>query len=127
MNNEIAHDTSEMNALFVHSSIDDAGLSVHEFRIVCHIARRSGKGDAFPSAKSMAEVCRMKRNTVFKSLKVLQERNILVKKKREGTSSIYVITKPSQWKKPVSPNGTTTRIPKRDYTRTKWGYTKDIP
>lgn len=102
---KLHHDHSEMNALFIHSAIDDAGLSVHEFRLVCHLARRSGKGDAFPSAETMAKVCRMKRDTVFSALKVLAERNIVTLKRRKGQSSLYIINKPSQWKEPVPRNG----------------------
>ena len=107
---QIHQDNSEMNALFIHSAIDDAGLSVHEFRIVCHLARRTGKGEAFPSAESMSKVCRMKRDTVFSALKVLAERNIVTLKRRKGQSSIYTINKPSTWKEPVPRNGAT---PKR--------------
>ena len=104
---KIHHDQSEMNTLFIHSAIDDAGLSVHEFRLVCHLARRTGKGEAFPSAESMAKVCRMKRDTVFAALKGLAERNIVTLKRRKGQSSVYTINKPSRWKEPVPRNGAT--------------------
>ena len=112
---KIQHDQSEINAIFIHSAIDDAGLSVHEFRLVCHLARRAGNGEAFPSAESMARVCKMKRDTVFKVLKSLKGRNIVTVKQRDGDSNLYRINKPSVWKN--SPPAT--RPPKRGSP--EWG------
>jgi hypothetical protein len=46
--------------LFVHSSVDDAGLSPGAMRVLVHFARRANKnGRAWPSIRELAEVCRM--------------------------------------------------------------------
>lgn len=83
--------------IFVHSMIDDAGLSANEFRVYCHIARRAGAGLAFPSGDSIAEVCRMNKKTVWTVLAALEERKMITRKNRKGTSNAYVLTTPDEW------------------------------
>lgn len=84
--------------IFVHSSLDDAGLTANEFRVYCHLARRSGHaGDAFPSAQTISEVCRMHRDTVWEALRTLQSRGMVQRAPRPGLSTLYVLTTPDQW------------------------------
>lgn len=83
--------------IFVHSMIDDAGLSANEFRVYCHIARRAGAGLAFPSGDSIAEVCRMNKKTVWTVLASLEERKMVTRRNRKGTSNAYVLTTPDEW------------------------------
>jgi DNA-binding MarR family transcriptional regulator len=105
---KLVTDTSEMNVIFVHSALDDAGLLAPDFRIYCHLSRRAGASGAFPSVASIAKVCRLERKTVFASLARLEERGMVTRIIRPGTSNVYVLTKPSQWL-PV-PNGTPSRL-----------------
>jgi hypothetical protein len=100
MSDKIFQDQSEMSVIFVHSSLDDANLSVFAFRIYCHIARRAnGKGSAFPGADSMSAVCGMGRTKVKEAVKELEERNMLqVIRSSGGTkSNVYLLTPPSKW------------------------------
>ena len=48
---ELHQDTSEMNVIFVHSRLDDYGLPAPSFRVYCHLARRAGRGSAWPAAR----------------------------------------------------------------------------
>ena len=80
-------------------SLDDAGLTVHQFRIAWHLILWVETGKCPPSAESMAWACRMKRDTVFKALKALQERNIIRKIPRKGLPCDYVIAMPKHWRK----------------------------
>ena len=86
------------SVLFVHSSLDDAGLTANEFRVYCHLARRAGNtGDAFPSVQTIADVCRMNRDTVWAALKSLTARGMLQRVPRPGLSTVYVLTTPEHW------------------------------
>lgn len=92
------------SVLFVHSSLDDAGLTANEFRVYCHLARRAGTaGDAFPSAQTVADVCRMHKDTVWEVLRSLEARGMVQRQPRPGLSTIYVLTTPDQWKKQGNP------------------------
>ncbi len=58
--------------MFVHSCLDDYGLTASEFRVYGHLVRRASKTDkAWPKVKNMAHVCRLHPNTVRRSLKRL--------------------------------------------------------
>ena len=57
---------------FVPGALDDAGLSPQEFRVLCHLWRRRPHGKDQPSQKSIAAVCRMKRETVREVTKALE-------------------------------------------------------
>ena len=97
---KIFQDQSGMNVIFVHSSLDDAGLSVYAFRVYCHIARRANRtGSAFPGADSMADVCGMGRTKIKEAVKELEERNMLVVHRTSGgtKSNIYVLTSQAKW------------------------------
>ena len=86
------------SVLFVHSSLDDAGLTANEFRVYCHLARRAGSaGDAFPAVQTVADVCRMNRDTVWAVLKSLTARGMLQRVPRSGLSTVYVLTTPEHW------------------------------
>jgi DNA-binding MarR family transcriptional regulator len=64
---------------FVPGWLDDAGLSQAEFRLYCHLCRRADNrtGIAWPDADSIAKVCQMARNTVWSSLRRLEERGLI--------------------------------------------------
>ncbi len=98
MSEVLQQDRSEFNVLYVHSELDDYGLMANEFRIYAHLARRAGKDGAWPSVDSMAEKCRLNRDTVYRCLKRLKELNLVRAIVRPGTTNIYVLTARSQWK-----------------------------
>lgn len=86
--------------IFVHSTLDDAGLSANEFRVYAHIARRAGNGTAFPAVASIAEVCRIHKDTVWAVLRSLEERGMVVRIARTGAANIYRLTDPKAWTNP---------------------------
>lgn len=97
MSDSLRHDLSESNILFVHSSIDDANLTPAQFRVLAHLARRAGRGDAYPAIESIARICLLNPKTVRECLKVLSARRMLSIKDRPGFSRLYTLTKPSIW------------------------------
>lgn len=86
--------------IFVHSMLDDAGLSANEFRVYAHIARRAGNGTAFPAVASIADVCRIHKDTVWAVLRSLEERGMVVRIARTGAANIYRLTDPKAWTNP---------------------------
>lgn len=101
MDTDLRQDLSESNLIFIHSELDDLGLSVHAFRICGHLARRAGKHakSAWPSIASMARVCRMHEDSVSRALTELIHRKVIVRETRKGRSSLYILTPPSLWNK----------------------------
>lgn len=62
--------------LFVHSSLDELGLDPYEFRVLAHIARRTGSlttGKCFASIGKMCQSCGMSRRKMQYAIKVLEE------------------------------------------------------
>lgn len=101
MDTDLHQDLSESNMVFVPADLDDAGLSVHAFRVYCHLARRTmhSTTDKWPSGPSIAAWCRMNEDTVWRALEELIERGMVRREKRAGTSSRHILTKPSLWNK----------------------------
>lgn len=59
--------------LFVHSAIDDAGLSAPAFRVLAHLVRRADKdGWARPGVRSIARVCKIDDTTVQRAIRELE-------------------------------------------------------
>lgn len=85
------------NMIFLSSKLDDANLSMAAFRIYAHISRRGGNGDAFPSAESMAKICRMNKDTVWRALKELTDRGMLKRINHPGRSNSYRLTSCNDW------------------------------
>lgn len=101
----VQQDAGEFNVVFVHSSIDDAGLSPAEFRIYCHLARRANGGEAWPSVVTMATTCRLNRTTVRAAVDRLVALNMVEVRERPGTSNVYVLTRASEWRIPTPEAG----------------------
>ena len=95
---EIIQDTAEFNVVFVHSALDDLGLTPSEFRVYCHLARRAGSGVAWPSVNSMARTCRLSPKTVRSALKSLTAQHLLTREEKAGSPTRYRITRPSEWR-----------------------------
>lgn len=75
--------------LFIHSSIDDAGLTLAEFRVLCHIARREGSDGSFASYPSIAKTCRVNKDTVAKALASLCRAGWITREQRTGQTTIF--------------------------------------
>jgi hypothetical protein len=91
----------ETSSLFVHSFIDDYGLTAAQFRVLAHLSRREGKDGAYPSVPSMARICRLNIKTVQSALKFLRESTIVRVTRRNGTSSLYHVSPFSEWAPPI--------------------------
>ncbi len=76
--------------LFVHSSIDDAGLSPGAFRVLCHLARRASKKRlAFPGIRDIAKTCRMNCGTVIDAIRELEQFRFVVANRKPGRPTVY--------------------------------------
>lgn len=84
------------NYLFIHSSLDDAGLDPFEFRIFCHLRRRAKDRTAWPGMRSISEVTGISLNKVCLTIKSLQEKGFLVVHKRPNLSNLYLIQAPKE-------------------------------
>jgi len=89
---------------FVPKVLDDAGLPPTEFRIVCRVGRR---GDCYETLGEMARGCRMHRDTVIAALGRLVEWSVVIKKSRTGTTSVYTLNHPEEWRLPIGIQGAT--------------------
>jgi len=80
---DLEHDLSESNMIFIHSALDDAGLSGPAFRVYAHLARRTlnSRQDKWPSVDSMARVCQYERKTICRAVKGMIERGMIVREK----------------------------------------------
>lgn len=74
------------NLLFIHSILDEGGLTPNEFRLICHISRR---GECYASLATIAEVTRISVRTIQKTLKSLVEKGLVLKDTKPGRTDIY--------------------------------------
>jgi hypothetical protein len=89
---------NEMPAAFIHSALDEYGLTPAQFRIYCHIARRAGSGgSAFACVDSMARVCRLHEKTIIRALAFLTDRRLLEAKRRPGRTTVYRLRPATAW------------------------------
>jgi hypothetical protein len=87
------------SVVFIHSLLDDYGLSASVFRVYCHLARRAGKnGIAWSSVDSISEVCRLHPQTVRKALQLLVRHRLLRCQQRKGRTTHYRLAPPSEWR-----------------------------
>jgi hypothetical protein len=87
-------------AMFVHSFLDEYGLSVYEFRVYAHVVRRTGskpEGIYFASLKKTAKICCMSTRQLQYALKLLCSAKFLKKESRPGRTDIYRLTYPHEW------------------------------
>jgi Helix-turn-helix domain len=82
--------------IFIHSSIDDSGLNPYEFRIFCHLRRRSKDRVAWPGMRSISEVTGISIGKVSIAIGSLQKKGFLEVRKRPGNhqSNIYRVALP---------------------------------
>lgn len=88
---------------FCRHELDDANLTLAEFRIYMHLIRRAGSGgDAFPGVDSITRVCRMSKPTAIKTIRALQSYGMITVQKEDGKRNHYtIIHDPENW----SPTG----------------------
>lgn len=95
----VAVDRSDFGT-FIHSELDDAGLSVHAFRIYCHLARRANlNGKAWPGAMSMARVTTMSERQVRYAIAELEARGMITVIRSGGgrASNHYYLNSKKVW------------------------------
>jgi hypothetical protein len=85
------------NPIFIHSELDDYGLTLVEFRVYARLARRCGKAAAYESVPNMARAFGVKDRTVQRALKLLISARLIVAKPRPGFSTIYTLLPFSAW------------------------------
>jgi hypothetical protein len=68
---------------------DDSRLTVHAFRLYCHIKRVAGEdGECYQSIKTLCKVCHMTKPTLLKSRRLLEEAGYIDIDPRRGQTSI---------------------------------------
>ncbi len=100
--------------IFIHSELDDMGLKSRTFRVYAHLARRAGRGPAWPSYNSMGEICFRPdmptakpdtlRRLAIEAVKELVDLGLISKEVRrdehgEATTNVYRLTPSTEWKK----------------------------
>jgi len=92
--------------VFIHSSLDDAGLDPFEFRIWCHLRRRAKERVAWPGMRSIAEKTGISLGKVCPIIRSLQAKGFLTATKRSGDqSNIYIVTVPEEIQRPYNKQG----------------------
>src|SRR3954466_16280360 len=86
---------------FIHSKLDDYGLSAAQFRVFCRVARR---GDCFEAIENISVGCRLHRKTTEAAIKFLCQRRLLSKEFRLWQSNIYRIRDIGEWLPPLTLN-----------------------
>ena len=85
------------------ADLDDAGLSLTEFRVLAHICRRSGEDPCWAGIASIAKTCRINPKTARSAIKNLIKLGWVSEQKRVGKTSILT---PRTLPKPIPyPNG----------------------
>ena len=96
--------TAGSSVIFIHSYLDDYGLSAAVFRVFCHLARRAGRGAAFPAIASMARICRLHPQTVRMALRFLVQHGLITRQPRPGATTLYRLAPADQWQPPLNFN-----------------------
>ena len=98
---QILQDQNEFNVIFVHSKLDDTGLTPYAFRVYCHIARRANRAkSAWPGIGSIAKICEMSESTARRAIQELEDRDMLMVQRCAGINytNLYTLTSTDQWK-----------------------------
>ena len=98
-------DGQNYSAAFIHSALDDYGLSSAQFRVYGHISRRAGSGVAFAAVASMARVCQLHPQTIRKALRFLVKHGLISRETRPGMTPFYRLTPMWQWCPPSKIGG----------------------
>lgn len=90
--------------IFIHSELDDYGLTPVEFRVYARIARRAGHGTAEESVPNMATACQVSVRTVQRSLQSLVDKGLLSKTERNFATTQYVLRPVHEWSPGPNPH-----------------------
>jgi uncharacterized phage protein (TIGR02220 family) len=97
----------ESTPVFVHSKLDEQGLSPSQFRVYCHLSRRAGNTKAYAGIASMAKLTKLHPDTVRSCLKALERLSMVRREDRQGETSLYTLTPMEEWKHPETEGGDT--------------------
>lgn len=88
--------------IFVHSDLDDAGLSVYAFRLYGRIARRAGHSgqNCIESLSNMAEGCRMSRPRLQQARDELLAKGLIRRNERDGLTDELILVPRDEWSVP---------------------------
>jgi hypothetical protein len=87
---------------WIHSELDDFGLSPAEFRVYCHILRRAGAGGhCWETTENAAKHCRLNRKTYEKAITTLERYGMVYIERRKGQSSIINPLAKRNWSRPT--------------------------
>jgi predicted transcriptional regulator len=86
---------------FVHDFLDSYGLDPYEFRVYCHIVRRTGgkpEGVCFASLERMAKDCKISERKIQQVLKFLIQAQMITQNKHLGRKTDeYRVTLSQEW------------------------------
>jgi len=79
--------------IFVHSLLDDFRLSASEFRVFAHLHRRKNNqtGTSWPGIDSIAEKCRLAKQTVCNAINHLEKHKMIAVIRTLGSKTQYVV------------------------------------
>lgn len=91
---------------FIHSSLDDYGLTSAQFRVYCHVSRAAGRnGKCYQALGTIARHSGYCKDVAREALHFLTIHCLLSRKHVSGRSNEYRLNPPSEWAKPVDPIG----------------------
>jgi len=96
---------TDFNVVFIHSRLDDYGLTPPQFRVYAHLARRAGSGAAWPAVATIAATCRLDPKTVRKALRTLVSHKLIHRKERPSETTLYTLAQASDWQPPTHISG----------------------
>lgn len=94
---------SPISVAFVHDFLDAYGLDPYEFRIYCHIVRRTGgkpEKQCFSSLSKIAEMCKMSQRKTQQIVQFLLKARMITKEAKKHPkykTDIYHVTLASKW------------------------------
>lgn len=88
----------EINAIFVRSELDEAGLTPYEFRVYAHIARRA---ECWAALDTISDLCGMGRTAVKEAIASLRAKGMISVVSKPGSTSITTLTPPRLWSEEV--------------------------
>lgn len=100
MNSPIFQDNDEINAIFIHSAVDDAGLDPFAFRVLMHLSRRANRSSmAYPGIASIAETTKISERQVRRAIEVLTARRMVEVSQApgKGNRNQYLLTSKKHW------------------------------
>jgi DNA-binding MarR family transcriptional regulator len=83
--------------VFIHSILDDYGLTPVEFRVYGRLARRAGAEGAREAVRNMAAGCRVSERSVQLALKFLELAGLIQRCERPGRPTVYKLLPPANW------------------------------